>query len=469
MNTFLNDDFLLSNEIAKRLYHETAAVTPIIDYHCHINPEDIATDRHYETITQLWLGGDHYKWRLMRACGISEEYITGNASDYDKFMKWVQALQKAIGNPLYLWSHMELKAYFGYDGVLNEDTAEYVWNLCNKILANKELSVRNIIKKSNVTHICTTDDPMDDLKWHAHIANDPTFSVRVLPTFRPDKAMNIELDTYLSYIKQLSEVAHIEITSFARLKEALKQRMDYFSDHGCCISDHGLEYVMYEPCTDEELEAIFSKRLHESPLQPTEILKYKTACMLFVAQEYSKRDWAMQLHYGCKRNNNRLMFSQIGPDTGYDCIDTYTPSAPLANFLDALEQQQQLPRTILYSLNPNDNAVIDTIIGCFQHSSACSKLQHGAAWWFNDHRKGILDQLTSLASNGCLGTFIGMLTDSRSFLSYTRHDYFRRILCDQISQYVLNGEYPLDYKQLQQLVADISYHNAITYLHLATV
>ena len=465
MNTFLKDDYLLSNDIAKRLYQETAKLTPIVDYHCHINPEEIAKDRQYDNITQVWLGGDHYKWRLMRACGIPEDYITGNASDHDKFIKWAQALQKGIGNPLYLWSHMELKKYFGYDGVLNEDTAEDVWTLCNEKLATKELSVRGIINQSNVTHLCTTDDPIDALNWHEAIAADTTFHVKVLPTWRPDKAMNIEKDTYLDYIALLSEAASLPIRSFTELKEALANRMDFFADHGCLISDHALEYVMYAPVTEEEIEAIFAKRLANVPLSCHEILQYKTAFMLFVAKEYTKRNWAMQLHYGCKRNNNDLMFDHLGPDTGYDCVDNYTPSAPLADFLNALEKTEQLPKTILYSLNPNDNAAIDTVIGCFQNSTACSKLQHGAAWWFNDHKKGILDHLTTMASIGCLGTFVGMLTDSRSFLSYTRHDYFRRILCEQLSLFVLTGEYPEDYKRLNQLVADISYYNAIQYFN----
>ena len=465
MNTFLKDDYLLSNDIAKRLYQETAKVTPIVDYHCHINPKEIANDRQYDNITQVWLGGDHYKWRLMRACGIAEDYITGNASDHDKFIKWVEALQKGIGNPLYLWSHMELKKYFGYDGVLNEDTAEEVWTLCNEKLTTKELSVRGIINQSNVTHLCTTDDPIDDLNWHEEIAADTTFHVKVLPAWRPDKAMNIEKDTYLDYIALLSRAAGLQIGSFAELKEALSNRMDFFADHGCCVSDHALEYVMYAPVTEEEIEAIFDKRLANTALSTQEILQYKTAFMLFVAKEYTKRNWVMQLHYGCKRNNNDLMLNQLGPDTGYDCVDNDTPSAPLADFLNALAKANQLPKTILYSLNPNDNAAIDSVIGCFQDSSACSKLQHGAAWWFNDHKKGILDHLTTMASIGCLGTFVGMLTDSRSFLSYTRHDYFRRILCEQLSLFVLSGEYPEDYTRLNQLVADISYYNAIHYFN----
>lgn len=465
MNTFLKDDYLLSNDIAKRLYQETAKVTPIVDYHCHIDPKEIAQDRQYDNITQVWLGGDHYKWRLMRACGISEDYITGNASDHDKFIKWAEALQKGIGNPLYLWSHMELKKYFGYDGVLNEDTAEEVWTLCNEKLATKELSVRGIINQSNVTHLCTTDDPIDDLRWHQEIANDASFHVKVLPAWRPDKAMNIEKETYLDYIDLLGRAACQPIGSFSELKAALRKRMDYFTEHGCCISDHALEYVMYVPVIEDEIETIFAKRLNNQPLQANEVLQYKTAFLLFVAKEYAKRNWVMQLHYGCKRNNNNYMFDKLGPDTGYDCVDTNTSSAPLADFLNVLEQTKELPQTILYSLNPNDNAAIDTVIGCFQDATACSKLQHGAAWWFNDHKKGILDHITTLASIGCLGTFIGMLTDSRSFLSYTRHDYFRRILCEQLSQFVLSGEYPLDYPRLNKLVSDISYYNAIHYFH----
>lgn len=465
MDSFLKEDYLLSNAIAKRLYDIAAKNTPIIDYHCHINPQEIAEDRRYENITQVWLGGDHYKWRLMRACGIEEYYITGSAPDYEKFCKWAWALQKAIGNPLYLWSHMELEKYFGYHGILNEDTAHDVWELCNELLKQKELSVRGIILQSNVTHLCTTDDPIDDLYWHKQIANDTSFPVKVLPAWRPDKAMNIEKDTFCDYIDTLGKLTGNPIHNFHELKKALCCRMDYFAANGCRISDHALEYVMYSPVSNTELETIFSKKMNHSAISDSEILKYKTAFLLFCAQEYSKRDWVMQLHYGCKRNNNQVMFQLLGPDTGYDCIDSYTPSASLAEFLNTLNSEHLLPKTILYSLNPQDNAAIDSIIGCFQDSSASSKLQHGAAWWFNDHRKGITDHLTTLASIGCLGTFVGMLTDSRSFLSYTRHDYFRRILCEQISQWVLSGEYPDDPVRLNRLVEDISYNNAYHYFH----
>lgn len=465
MSAFLEEDYLLSNEVAKNLYHNAAKSAPIIDYHCHINPQEIAEDRQYSNITQVWLGGDHYKWRLMRACGIPEEYITGSASDHDKFLKWAEALQKGIGNPLYLWSHMELKQYFNYDGILNEDTAEEVWRLCNARLAEKDMSVRGILLQSNVTHLCTTDDPADDLHWHEMIAEDTTFPVKVLPAWRPDKAMNIEKEEFPAYIERLGTAAGIKINSFADLKDAMHKRMDFFSAHGCCISDHALEYVMYAEASDDTIDNIYRKKMNGVPLTSKEVLQYKTAFLQFCAKEYSERNWAMQLHYGCKRNNNSYMFEKLGPDTGYDCIDTYTPSASLAAFLDSLEQTSHLPKTILYSLNPQDNAAIDTIIGCFQNSSAVSKLQHGAAWWFNDHRKGILEHMTTMASIGCLGTFIGMLTDSRSFLSYTRHDYFRRILCEQLSQWVLSGEYPEDYTRLYRLVEDISFRNALNYFH----
>lgn len=462
MKPFMDKDFLLSTDTAKTLYHDYAAQTPILDYHCHINPKEIFEDRTFENITQVWLGGDHYKWRQMRSNGVDEKYITGDASDREKFQKWAETMEKLIGNPLYHWSHLELQKYFGYTGHLTGETAQEVWDLCNEKL-QKELSVRNLIKMSNVTLICTTDDPVDSLEWHEKIAADDTFDVQVLPAWRPDKALNIEKPDYADYIKTLSAVSGVSVTDFTSLKEALKNRMDYFAARGCSVSDHGLEYVMYVPASDEEIDAICKKRLEGSVLSKEEELKFKTAFMLFVAKEYNRRNWAMQLHYGCKRDNNAYMYQQLGPDTGYDCINNYAPSAQMADFLNALSATNEVPRTILYSLNPNDNASIGTIIGCFQDTSAAGKLQHGSAWWFNDHKIGMTEQITSLANLGCLGNFIGMLTDSRSFLSYTRHDYFRRILCDIIGTWVENGEYPADMKALKSIVEGISYYNAVRY------
>lgn len=463
MKTFMDKDFLLQTETAQKLYNDYAAATPILDYHCHINPQEIYEDRQFENITQVWLGGDHYKWRFMRSCGVDERFITGNASDKEKFLKWAEVLGKAIGNPLFHWSHLELQKYFGYHGVLNKNTAEEVWELCNKRLSQPDMTVRNIIKQSNVTLICTTDDPVDSLEWHKKIAEDASFDVKVLPAWRPDKAMNIEKPTYLEYLDQLSAVSGIKVVSFADLCKALSNRMDFFASMGCCVSDHALEYVMYAPASAEEIESIFAKRLAGNDVTKEEELKFKTAFMVNVGKEYTKRNWVMQLHYGCKRDNNTPMFNKLGPDTGYDCIDNYAPSGQMADFLNALNASDELPKTIIYSLNPNDNAAIGTILGCFQDSGAIGKIQQGSAWWFNDHKTGMIEQMTSLANLGLLGNFIGMLTDSRSFLSYTRHEYFRRILCELIGGWVENGEYPADMKVLGKMVEDISYNNAVRY------
>ena len=428
MKKFLDDDFLLSTKTAQKLYHEYAEVMPILDYHCHISPQEIYEDRKFENITQAWLGADHYKWRQMRSNGVEETYITGDATDREKFQKWAETLEMAIGNPLYHWSHLELKKYFGYTGYLNSQTAEEVWNLCNEKLARADMTARNLIRQSNVTLICTTDDPADSLIWHQKIAADDSFDVQVLPAWRPDKAMNLEKADYTEYLKKLSEVSGVEINSFQTLKEALKKRLDFFAENGCCISDHSLEYVMYVPASEEEIEAIFAKRLSGQSVDRQEELKFKTAFMTALGREYHKKNWAMQIHYGVKRDNNQKLFRQIGPDAGVDCINNYAPSAQMADYLNALAETDELPKTILYSLNPSDNASIGTIIGCFQDSSAVGKIQQGSAWWFNDNKTGLVEQLISLANLGLLGNFIGMLTDSRSFLSYTRHEYFRRIL-----------------------------------------
>ncbi len=463
MKAFMDKDFLLETETAQKLFHEYAESTPILDYHCHISPKEIAEDRQFENIAQVWLGGDHYKWRFMRSCGIDEKYITGDASDYEKFKVWAECLGKAIGNPLYHWSHLELQRYFGYTGHLCAATADEVWELCNKKLADPSMSVRNLIRQSNVTLICTTDDPIDSLEYHRQIAADPSFEVKVLPAWRPDKAMNIEKPDYKDYIKKLATVADMEIRTWHGLRHALKKRMDFFAENGCNVSDHALEFVMYYPAPEDEIEDIFRKRMNNMPISKDEEYKFKTAFMSFVARQYHERDWAMQLHYGCKRDNNTLMFEKLGPDTGYDCINNYAPSAQCADFLNALNKTDELPRTILYSLNPNDNEYIGTILGCFQDSTAVAKVQQGSAWWFNDHKVGMQNQMISLANLGNLSGFVGMLTDSRSFLSYTRHEYFRRILCNLLGGWVENGEFPADFEILGEIVKNISYYNAKNY------
>ena len=463
MKPFMDEDFLLSTPTAQTLFHEYAEKMPVLDYHCHINPREIAENRKFDNITQVWLGGDHYKWRFMRSCGVEERFITGDASDQEKFFKWAEVLGKAIGNPLYHWSHLELKRYFGYNGTLSKKTAGEVWNLCNEKLAQDSMSVRNLIRSSGVTLICTTDDPADSLEWHEKIAADESFEVQVLPAWRPDKAMNIEKPDYADYLATLSAVSGIKVDSFSSLKDALKNRMDFFASRGCSVSDHGLEYVMYYPASEKTVEDIFQKRLGGAALSREEELTFKTAFMLFVGREYNRRSWVMQLHYGCKRDNNKLMFEKLGPDTGFDCINNYTPSAQMTDFLNALVSTDELPKTIIYSLNPNDNQAIGTIIGCFQDSTAIAKIQQGSAWWFNDHKTGMRDQMLSLASLGNLSGFVGMLTDSRSFLSYTRHEYVRRILCELIGGIVENGEFPADMDTLSEIVKDISYNNAVRY------
>ncbi len=465
MKQFLDRDFLLSTDTAKKLFHEYADQLPIIDYHCHINPQEIALDRRFDNITQIWLGGDHYKWRLMRTCGIDEYYITGNAPDREKFEKWAETLSKAIGNPLYHWSHLELQRYFGYYGALSPKTSEEVWKLCNEKLADPSMSARNIIKMSKVTHICTTDDPIDSLEWHKQIAEASDFDVTVLPAWRPDKAMNLEKPEYTAYLEKLGSVSGVSIDSFGALKKALQIRMDYFAACGCRISDHGLDYIMYEPASEDDVQAIFEKRLRGEALTALEILQFKTAFMVFVGESYHKLGWVMQLHYGCKRDNNSRIHQSLGPDTGFDCINNNTPSSDLSNFLNALESRSALPKTIIYSLNPNDNAAIGTILGCFQDGSVIGKIQHGSAWWFNDNKTGMIEQMTSLANLGYLAGFVGMLTDSRSFLSYPRHEYFRRILCELIGNWVENGEYPADYDLLKEIVDNISYYNALRYFN----
>lgn len=463
MKAFMDKDFLLSTETAQELYHNFAAQVPVLDYHCHINPQEIAEDRKFENITQVWLGGDHYKWRQMRSNGVDEYYITGDAPDREKFQKWAETLEKAIGNPLFHWSHLELQRYFGYTGVLNGETAEEVWNLCNAKLQEDSMSVRNLIKQSNVTLLCTTDDPIDDLKWHKVIKEDDTFDVQVLPAWRPDKATNVEKPDFVEYLGKLSQVSGVEIKTFADLKEAIAKRMEYFDSMGCSISDHGLDYVMYAPASDEEVERIFADRLAGKEITKEDVAKYKTAFMLFLAGKYEEMNWVMQLHYGCKRDNNKAMYAKLGPDTGFDCISNFAPGEQLADFLNAVNEAKNLPKTILYSLNPGDDELIGTILGCFQNSDAIGKIQQGSAWWFNDNKTGMMKQMTSLANLGLLGNFIGMLTDSRSFLSYPRHEYFRRIMCELIGGWVENGEYPKDMKNLEKIVKGISYNNAVRY------
>lgn len=463
MQTFLNEDFLLTTDTAKRLYHNYAGKMPILDYHCHISPREIYENRRFENITQLWMGGDHYKWRLMRANGIEENYITGTATDWEKFEKWAQTLELAIGNPLYHWSHLELKRYFGYEGHLGSDTAREVWELCNRRLQQSDMGARDLITKSNVSLLCTTDDPVDTLEWHKKLAKDTTFQTVVLPAFRADRAMQLDKEDYIEYLKILETQCETHIDNYHTLMQAVKNRMDYFEEHGCCLADAGLIEAMYEPASESQLEEIFGKRMRGEPITTLESKMFQTAFLLKESRECEKKGWVMQIHYGCLRNNNKRAFGKLGADTGYDCICPDTRTEQLAVFLNALEQTNQLPKMILYSLNPSDDVTLGTIIGCFQKAGSAGLLQHGSAWWFNDNQTGITNQMISLAEQGLLGNFVGMLTDSRSFLSYTRHEYFRRILCRLIGGWVENGEYPADEQQLKKIIEGICYENAQAY------
>ena len=463
MRTFIDQDFLLNTEYARKLYHEAAAQCPIIDYHCHISPKEIWENRQYDNMTQVWLGGDHYKWRLMRAAGVPEELITGSAPDKDKFMAWAKVLGKAIGNPLYQWSHLELRRFFGYQGILNEKTAEEVWEFCNAKLRTPEFAARGLIGMSNVEAICTTDDPADTLEYHELIKADKTFNTTVLPAWRPDQATGIEKPGFIQYMEKLGTAADIKIDSFASLKSALIKRLDFFAAHGCSLSDHALVQAEFEPCGDEKVEEIFAKRMAGDMPSEQELRQYHTEMMLFLGAEYARRGWVMQLHFAAQRNNNPSMFEKLGPDTGYDSMSNKLDIAKLSAFMGALESKGALPKTVLYSLNDTDNAMIDSLCNCFQSAPDICKVQHGSAWWFNDHFDGMVDQLKSYASSGYLAGFVGMLTDSRSFLSYPRHEYFRRILCRVIGEWVEQGMYPEDLDTLKEIVRGVCYENTKRY------
>lgn len=466
MKPFMDQDFLLSTPTARTLYHDFAAAMPIVDYHCHVSPKEIFEDKRFENITQVWLAGDHYKWRLMRGNGVEERFITGDAPEREKFQKFAEALPRAIGNPMYHWCHLELQRYFGYTGVLNGDTAEEVWQLAARKLAEPGMSVRGLIAQSNVAFVGTTDDPVDTLEWHKKLAEDDTMQTVVAPSFRPDKALNIDKAGWVDYIATLGKVAGVDICDLATLEEALRRRMAHFAAHGCRASDHGLDYMVFRPADRAEVDGIIQKGLAGETVTADQAAALKTALLIFCAGEYVKRGWVMQIHYNCLRNPNSAMFQKLGPDTGFDCIGPHNGCAALAGLLDALNSRGALPRTILYSLDAGDNAFLDALIGAFQSSEIPGKLQHGSAWWFNDHKQGMRDQLISLANLSLLGNFVGMLTDSRSFLSYTRHEYFRRILCDLLGEWVENGEYPADLATLGALVQDICYRNATRYFDL---
>ncbi len=466
MNGFLSDNFFLENETAVSLYHQYAKAMPIFDYHCHINPQDIAEDKRYENITQLWLYGDHYKWRAMRACGIDEQYITGDAPDWSKFQKWAETMPYCIGNPLYLWSQLELKRYFGVDELLSPATAEIIWDKCSRIINGGAFSVRKIIEQSGVTALCTTDNPVDTLESHKALRNDAAFKVTVLPAFRPDTFLNIDKPDFADWIKKLAASSRMPVQTLEDLQRALAQRIAFFHEAGCRLSDHALDPVTYEACGEEEAAGIFAKALNAGCLNEKEIHKYKTWLLLFLGRAYAQKGWAMQYHMGAVRNVNEKMRRQIGSDTGFDAAGDYPCAPALGKLLDSLDSTGQLPKTILYSLNPNDYEVLSTVGGSFG-GDIPGKIQLGSAWWFNDQKPGIEKQLTACANLSLLGRFIGMTTDSRSFLSYTRHEYFRRVLCNLLGKWAENGEIPRDLNLLGQMVQNICYNNAVEYFDLA--
>ena len=467
MQGFLSKDFLLDTPAARTLYHEYAAAMPIVDYHCHIDPKDVFEDRRFENITQLWLGGDHYKWRVMRSNGVEERFITGDASDWEKFEKFAQSLPRAIGNPMYHWCHLELKNYFGYEGVLNAETAKEVWELCNDKLQNDPaMSARGLILSSNVAMVGTTDDPCSDLQWHKKLAEDTSFDVKVCPSFRPDPALNIHKPGFVEYIALLGKTTGKELTTVEDVRWALSQRINYFAENGCRAADHGLDYVMCRMVSDEEATATLQKALAGQTVTREEAEGYQTALLLHCGREYAAHGWVMQLHFSCMRNPNSRMFAQLGADSGFDCIAVTDSCAATYALMNEWEKEGKLPKTILYSLNPADNEWLDTLLGAFQSSEIPGKIQHGSAWWFNDNKVGMMDQLTSLGNLGVLGNFIGMLTDSRSLLSYARHEYFRRILCCLFGRWIENGEYPADMKYVGSLVQDICTNNAVRYFGL---
>lgn len=449
----INDNFMLSTDVARRLYNDYAKGLPIIDYHCHLSPQMIAEDYRFRNAYDLFLGGDHYKWRQMRSNGIDENMITGDADEYEKWLGFARTMPLLIGNPLYHWTSLELKRYFDIDTLLTEKTAKEIWDRCNELLARPDYSARNLIARSKVEALCTTDDPADDLHWHRQLA-DEGFATRVLPTFRPDKLFNIDKDGFEDYL------AANGLDSYGRLTEWLEERIDYFHEHGCRLSDHALEAVPYAV---GDAEAVFNKKLRGEALTANEVDAYKTALFEICARCYTRLGWAMQLHIGALRNNNGRMFEKLGPDTGFDSINDLNIAESLSRMLDKLDKGDILPKTILYTLNPKDNYVLGTMIGNFQRAPIAGKLQFGSGWWFNDNRDGMVAQMTALANLGLLGRFVGMLTDSRSFVSYPRHEYFRRILCNLLGQWVADGEYPEDYDALGTIVRGICYQNAKDY------
>jgi glucuronate isomerase len=461
--TFIHEDFLLSNDVSRTLYHEYAAKMPIYDYHCHLSPAEIAENKQYENLTQVWLYGDHYKWRAMRTHGVPERLCTGDAGDWEKFQAWAETVPYTLRNPLYHWTHLELKRYFGIDYLLSPRTAKKIFEQTSEMLQTDEFRVRSLMQKMNVKIVCTTDDPIDTLEHHQKIKDD-AFPIKVLPAWRPDKAMAVEnLETLNQYIDALAQAADVEINNYGAYLDAIRKRHDFFHDMGCRLSDHGLKTIYAEDYADYEIADIFDKIRSCQELEPAEQLKFKSAMLVEFAIMDCEKGWTQQFHYGAMRNNNTRMFEQIGPDTGFDSIGDWPVAPAMSKFFNRLAQQEKLTKTILYNLNPRDNALLATMIGNFQDGSVPGKMQLGSGWWFMDQKDGMTRQIEDLSNMGLLSHFVGMLTDSRSFLSYPRHEYFRRILCDILGRDVEAGEIPPDLDLLGEMVQNISFHNAKNY------
>ena len=463
MKKFLDEDFLLQSPTAQRLYHEYAKAMPIIDYHNHLPPDQIAADKQFDNITQLWLYGDHYKWRAMRINGVDEAYCTGNKSDFEKFEKWAATVPYTLRNPLYHWSHLELQRYFGVNEVLSQKNARQVYDDCTAQVQTADFSVRNLLRRMDVKTVCTTDDPLDSLEYHQQIRQSG-FEIQVRPAFRPDKAMNADDPEALNaYIQKLEALTNASINNYKGLQDALKQRHDFFADNGCSVSDHGLEQIYAEDYTENEIKVIFKKIRRRQPLSHTEKLQFKSALLFAFALWDHEKGWVQQYHLGALRNNNSRLLRQLGPDTGWDSIGDFSQARALSKFLNRLDENDQLTKTIIYNLNPADNELMATMIGNFNDGSVAGKVQWGSGWWFLDQKDGMIDQMNTLSNMGLLSRFVGMLTDSRSFLSFPRHEYFRRILCNLFGQDVENGELPNDIDWIGKVVQDICYNNARDY------
>ena len=453
----------MDTDSARHLFHDFAENMPICDYHCHLSPKEIYENKQPENISRLWLSGDHYKWRAMRSAGVEEKYCTGDASDEEKFLKFGETLQYCIGNPLYHWAHIELQRYFGIDTPLNARTAKDIYDRANEAIKNGDFRPQSLIKRSNVKVVCTTDDPADSLEYHKKLKQVSDFDCKVLPSFRPDKALNIQLDGFADYIKTLGEAADVEINSYKDVIVALLKRCDYFNEAGCKVSDQAFEYVPFTVSSDDEIDTVFKKAMRGESISESEGDGYRTAVLLALGAKYHELGWAMEIHIGAIRNNSTRMFKAIGADTGFDSVGDSEIAKKLSRFLDALDVKNELPKTILFNLNDKDNTVLATMLGNFQSSEAQSKIQFGPAWWFLDTMDGMTSQMKSLANLGVLGKFVGMETDSRSFTSYGRHEYFRRIMCRLIGRWVEDGWYADDDEVLEEIIKGISYNNAIKY------